>query len=139
MIFTKLYFESEFPLLGGLFYKTFWFEASLYMFLIFFNFRGSFFSLIFGLWKFWNNIWIKIPTCGGVCFIKFLDLRPPYICFWFFGTLWGLFWVWFLVFENFRNCILNKNSHFWGVHYFRRYTVVAENPVTSLLRTWSLF
>ena len=55
-ITIKLYFESEFPFLGGLFYKTFWFEASLYMFLIFWNFRGSFLSLIFGFWKFWNCI-----------------------------------------------------------------------------------
>merc|ERR1711873_387597 len=39
---SKLYFESEFPLLGGLFYKTFLFEASSYMFLIFGNFWGSF-------------------------------------------------------------------------------------------------
>merc|ERR1712089_3149 len=32
---------------GGLFYKTFLFEASLYMFLIFWNFRGSFLSSTF--------------------------------------------------------------------------------------------
>ena len=53
---SKLYFESEFPLFGVLFYKTFLFEVSLYMFFIFWNFRGSFFSLIFGFWKFWNCI-----------------------------------------------------------------------------------
>ena len=53
---SKLFFESEFPLLGGLFYKTFWFEASLYMFLIFWNFRGSFWSSSFGFWKFRNCI-----------------------------------------------------------------------------------
>ena len=42
----------------------------------------------------------EFPFLGGVCFIKLFDWRPPYICFWFFGTLGGLFWVWFLVFEN---------------------------------------
>jgi len=52
----KLYFDSEFPLLGGLFYKTFLFKASLYMVLIFWNFRGSFLSLFFGFWKFQNCI-----------------------------------------------------------------------------------
>ena len=39
---------------------------------------------------------------GRVCFIILFDLMPPYIGFWFFGTLGGLFWVWFLVFENFE-------------------------------------
>ena len=86
----------------GLFYTTFWFEASLYMFLTFWNFRGPFLSLIFGFWKFQNCILNHNSQFWGVCFIKLFDLRPPYICFWFFRTLGGLFLVWFLVFENFE-------------------------------------
>ena len=82
----------------GLFYKTFLFEASLYMFLISLNFKGSFSSLTFGFWKFQNYILNQNSHFWGVCFIKLFDLRPPYICFWFFGTLGCLVWVWFLVF-----------------------------------------
>ena len=43
-ITIKLYFESEFPFWGGAvcFIKKNLFVASLYMFLIFWNFRGSF-------------------------------------------------------------------------------------------------
>ena len=86
----------------GLFYTTFWFEASLYMFLTFWNFRVSFFSLIFGFWKFGICILNQNSHFfGGVCFIKLFDLGPPYICF-FFLTLGTLFLVWFLVFENLK-------------------------------------
>ena len=91
---SKLYFGSEISLLGGLFYKTFWFEASLYMFLIFWKSR-VFLSLVF------ENFESEFPLLG-VCFIKLLVLRPPYIWFWYFGNLGGLFWVWFWVFENFE-------------------------------------
>ena len=132
-------------------------------FFIFWNFRGSFLSLIFGFWKFRNCIFNQNFQFWGVCFIKRFDLRPPYICFWYFGNLRGFFWVSFLVvwnfkivfwikiptfgdlfyktfwfevslymfliflnfrgsflslifgFWKFRNCILNQNSHFWGV------------------------
>ena len=69
------------------------------MFLICWNFRGSFLSLIFSFWKFRNCILNQNSHLGGgVCFIKLFDLRPPYICFWFFRTLRGLFLVffWFL-------------------------------------------
>ena len=62
----------------GLFYKTFWFEASLYMFLIFWNFRGSFLSLIFVFWKFWNCILNYKSSFWGVCLIFFFNLD-----FWF--------------------------------------------------------
>ena len=84
--------------MGGLFNKTFWFKASLYMFLIFWKFRGSFWVLFLVFENFEIVVWIRIPTFGGVCFIKLFDLRPPYICFWFFGTLGGLFEFnfWFL-------------------------------------------
>merc|ERR1712115_111284 len=47
---SKVYFESELPLLGGVFYKTFLFEASAYMFLVFENFE-----IVFS---------ITIPTFG---------------------------------------------------------------------------
>ena len=73
-------------------------EASSYMFLIFWNFRGSFLSLIFGFWKFRNCILNQHFLFLGVCFIKLFDLRPPYICFWFFGTLGCLFLVHFFCF-----------------------------------------
>ena len=98
----KLYFESGFSLLGSRFYKTFLFEASLYM-SWFFGTLGSLFWVWFLVFENFEIVfWIRIPIFGGVCFIKLFDLRPPYICFWFFGTLGGLFWVWFLVFENFE-------------------------------------
>ena len=42
-------------------------------------------------------------------------MRPPYICFWFFGTLGGLFWVWFLVFENFEIVFWIRIPTFGGV------------------------
>ena len=113
----KLYFESELPLLGGLFYKTFWFEASLYMFLIFWNFRGSFLSLIFGFWKFWNCILNQNSHFWGVYFIKLFYLRPPYTCFKFFGTLGVLFWVWFLVSENFVILFSIRIPCFGGLFY----------------------
>ena len=77
------------PTFGGLFYKTFWFEASLYMFLIFRNFKGSFVSLFFIFRKF-GFLKSKFPLLG-VCFIKLFYLRPPYICFWFFGNLGGAY------------------------------------------------
>ena len=41
-------------------------------------------------------------------------MRPPYICFWFFGTLGGLFLVWFLVFENFEIVFGIQIPTFWG-------------------------
>ena len=100
---------------GGLFSKTFWFEASLYMFLIFWNFRGSFLSLIFGFWKFWNCILNQNSHFWGVCLIKLFDLTPPYICFWFFLNFRGPFLSLIFGFWKFRNCILNQNSDFWGV------------------------
>ena len=80
---SKLYFESEFPLLGGLFYKTFWFEGSLYMFLIFGN-LGAFFEFDFWFLKILKLYFESEFPLLGVCFIKLFDLRPPYICFWFF-------------------------------------------------------
>ena len=97
MEILKLYFESEFPLLGGLFYKTFWFEASLYMFLIFSNFRGSFLSLIIGFWKFRNCIFdSKFPLMGESVLLNFLIWGLLIYVFDFFGILGGLFWLWFL-------------------------------------------
>ena len=54
----------------GLFYKTFWFEASWYMFLIFFNFRESFFNLIFGFWKFKKCILNQNSHFGWGLFYK---------------------------------------------------------------------
>ena len=66
------------------------------------NLGGSFFSLVFGFWKFWNFILNQFSNFLGVCFIKLFDLRPHYIFFRIFGTLRGLLWVCFLVFENFQ-------------------------------------
>ena len=98
----EIVFWIRIPLLGGQFYKTFWFQASLYMLWFFLTLGGLFLSLIFGFWKFWNCILNQNSYFRGVCIIKLFNLRPPYIRFWFFGTLGGLFWVWFLVFENFE-------------------------------------
>ena len=86
--------------------------------------------MIFGFWKFRNCILNQNSHFWGVCFIKLFDLRPPYICFWFFGILGGLFWVWFLVFENFKIVFWIRIPTFGGVcfmklflfdYHFRRY------------------
>ena len=102
------------PTFGGLFYKTSWFKASLYIFLIFWNFEEIGFSV---LKNFKIIFWIKISTFRGVCYIKLFDLRPPYIYFWFFGNLGGLFWVRFLVFKNFEIIFWIKIPIFGGLFY----------------------
>ena len=71
-------------------------EFLMYVF-YFFNLMDSFFSFFFGFWKFWNCILNQNSYFWGVCFKKRFDLRPPYICFWYFGNLGGLFWVWVLI------------------------------------------
>ena len=101
-----------------LFYKTFWSEASLYMFLIFWSFRESFLSLIFFL-NFEIGFWIRITTFGGVSFIKLFYLRPPYICFWNFGTVGDLLWVWFFVSENFEIVFWIRIPTFGGVCFIK--------------------
>ena len=105
----EIVFGIKITTFGGLFYKTFWFEASLYMFLIFWKFRGPLLSLIFSFWKFWNFILNQNSHFWRVCFIKLFDLRSSYICFYFlveflflkisilffklkFPFLWGLFY-----------------------------------------------
>ena len=80
----------------------------------FWKFRGSFLSLIFGFWKFLKCILNQNYHFWGVCFIKLFYLRHPYICFWFFGTLEGLFWVWLLVFENFEIVFWIRITTFGG-------------------------
>ena len=52
---------------------------------VFLELQGVFFE------NFKIEFWIRIPTFGGVYFIKKVDLRPPYRCFWFCGILKGLF------------------------------------------------
>ena len=64
-ITIKLYFESEFLFLGGFVLLNFWFEASLYMFLIFWNFRGFFWVWFLVFENFEIVFWIRIPTFGG--------------------------------------------------------------------------
>ena len=98
----KLYFESEFSFFGGLFYKTFWFEASLHMFLIFWNLR------VFLVWflvfeHFEIVFWIRYPTFrGGLFYETFLIWGLLINFFDFLELKLGLFWVWFLVFEHFE-------------------------------------
>ena len=85
---------------GGLFYKTFWFEASLYMFLIFWNFRGSLLSLIFGFWKFRNCILNQNYHFWWGLFYK---------TFWFEASLYM-----FVIFWNFRGSFLSLIFDFWN-------------------------
>ena len=59
----------------------------------------------------------------GVCFIKKFYVRPPYICFWYFGTLGGLFWVWFLVFENFEIVLWIRIPTFGGVCFLELFEI----------------
>ena len=86
----------------------------MFFFFIFVTLKGLF-LIWFWFVKIWNYIWIRITNFGeGVCFIKFFDLRPPYIfIFDFFGTLGGVFKFdfWFL---KILKLYLNQNYHFWG-------------------------
>ena len=111
---SKLYFESEFPLLGGgLFYKTFWFETSLYMFLIFWKFRGSFLSFTFGFWKCWNCILNQNSQFWWVFFINFL-IWGLIIYVFDFLELRGSLFSFFFVFLNFKIIFWSELS-FLGV------------------------
>ena len=59
--------------------------------------------MIFGFWKFWNYILNQNSQFWGGLFYKtFWFEASLYISFWFFRTLGGIFWVQFLVFENFE-------------------------------------
>ena len=78
---------------------------------------GVFFSFIFGFWKFRNCILNQNSHFWGLCFIKLFYLRPPYICFRFFGSL-GVFFM-IIFFLKFQNCILNQNYHFWEVYFMK--------------------
>ena len=118
-ITMKLYFESEFPFLGGLFYKTFWFEASLYMFLIFWNFRGSFLRSIFGFWKFLNCILNQNSHFRRGLFYKTFWFEASWYMFLIFWKLRGYFLSLIFGFWKFWNRILNQNSHFWGVCFIK--------------------
>ena len=83
-----------------------------YIFLIFRNFRGLFWVLFLVFENLKIVFWIRIPTLGGICFIKLFDLRPPYMFFLVFWNLRGLFLfeIWFL--KN-LNSTLNKSSLLW--------------------------
>ena len=92
---SKLYFESEFPLLGVCFIKLFDLRPPYICFWFFGTLGGLFLVWFLVFENFEIVFWIRITTFGGVCFIKLFYLRPPYKCFWFYGTLGGLLWVWF--------------------------------------------
>ena len=57
--------------------------------------------------------WIIIPTFECLFYKTFLFEASLYM-FWFFGTLGALFWVWFLVFENFEIVIWIRIPTFGG-------------------------
>ena len=86
---------------GGSVLKTFWFQASLHMFLIFWKFRGSFW-VWFLILKFQNCILNQKSYFWGGLFYKTFWFEASLYMFLIFRTLGGLFWVWFLVFENFE-------------------------------------
>ena len=88
------------------------------MFLIFWNFRGFFWVWFLKISKLYFES--KFPLLG-VCFIKLLDMRPPYLCFWFFFNFRGSFLSLIFGFWKFRNCILNQNSHFWGGLFYETF------------------
>ena len=62
----------------------------------------------------------KFPLLGGPFYKKKIDFRPPYRCFWFFGTSGGLFWVWFLVFENFEIVFGIRIPTFGGGLFYKK-------------------
>ena len=104
--------------MGDLFYKVCWVGFFFYMLLIFWNFRGLFWIWFLVFKNFEIVFWIRITTFEESMFWKKFDLRPPYICFWFFATLRGLFSLIF-GFWKFQNCNLNQNSHFLGVCFIK--------------------
>ena len=100
---------------GGLFYNTFWFEASLYMFLIFWNFGGSFLSLVFSFWKFRNCILNQNSQNWWGLFYKTFWFEASLYMFLIFWNFGGSFLSLIFSFWKFWNYILNHNFHFWGV------------------------
>ena len=66
--YNEIIFWIRIPIFGCFFYKTFWFEASLNMFLIFWNFRGSFWVQLLVFENFKIVFWIRIPNFGGSVF-----------------------------------------------------------------------
>ena len=72
------------------------------MFLIFWNFRGSFLSLIFGFWKFQNCMFNHDSHFGGSVLYNFFIWGLLIYVYDSFGTLGGLFWVWFLVLKHLK-------------------------------------
>ena len=76
--FKNLIFNQNIHFWGVYFLKKFWLVASSQVFLIFWNFRGSFLSLIFGFWKFWNCIFNQNSHFWGGLF---------YETFWFEASL----------------------------------------------------
>ena len=131
----EIVFWIRIPNFGGSVLQNIWFEASLYMFLIFGTLGGPF-KVRFLVFENFKIIgWIRIPTFGGVCFMKLLDLRCPYICFWFFGTLGGLFWVWFLVLENFEIVFWIIIPTFRGVCFMKLFDLRLLCPLLMILLT----
>ena len=67
-----------------------------YIYFWFFGTLGDLFWVLFLFFESFEIVfWIRIPTFGGVCFIKLFDLRPPYM-FLIFLNFRGSFCVWFL-------------------------------------------
>jgi len=89
---SKLYIESEFPLLGGFFIKLFDLRTP-YMFLIFWKLRGSFSSLSFCFLKI-SKFYFKskfLLLWRGLFFFLIFDLKPCYVYIYIFLTFGGLF------------------------------------------------
>ena len=96
--FLKCILNQNYHFWGGVFYKTFLFEASSYMFSIFCNFWGCFWVKFLVFENFEIVFWIRIPTLGGLF----------YKTFWFEASLYM-----FLIFWNFRGSFLSLFFGFW--------------------------
>ena len=121
---------------GGPFYKTFWFEASLYMFLIFKKFKRSFFSFIFVFWKFWNYILNQNSHFRGSVLSNFLIWGLFIYFFWFFGNLGGLIWFRFLVFENFEIVLWIRIPSFGRVCFIKLFDL--RPPYICFFISWKI-
>ena len=88
------------------------------MFLIFYNFRWSFFSLIYGFWKFQNCILSQNSRIWWGLFNTSFWVEASLYIFLNFWNFRGYFLSLIFGFWKFQNWILNQNSHFWwGLFY----------------------
>ena len=101
--FLKCILNQNYHFTGGVFYKTFLFEAFSYMFSFFGNFWGSFWVKFLVFENFKIVFWIRIPTFGGLF----------YKMFWFETSSYFKMVFWIII-PTFKGSILT-NFLIWGL------------------------